>query len=77
MRSLTVLLLISNHPLNVRREERVGEEEHVSAIIYAAVNLIIPRIRKKHERYEGVAHKNEAVKLEKDPGEQPRFPSRL
>lgn len=62
VRSLTFVSL-TNQPFNVRREQRVREEEHVSAIIQTSINLIISRIGEKYERYEGVAHENEGVKL--------------
>lgn len=60
-----------------RREQRVREEEHVSAVVQTAVDLSVPRIREKYERQEGVPHENERVKLEKDPNEQTRLPTRL
>lgn len=49
----------------------------MSAVVNTAVNLIVSRKREKHERYEGVPHENEGVKLEKDPSEQARLPSSL
>lgn len=76
VRSLT-FVPVTNQTFNVRREQRITKEEHVSAIIQTRVNLIIPRIREKYERYEGVAHENESVKLEEDPREHARFPSRF
>jgi len=76
MRSLMFMFLI-NQPFNIRREQWIREEDHVSAIIQTSVNLIIPRIREKYERYEGVSHENESVKFHKDPSEYTCFPSRF
>lgn len=74
MRSLTFVSL-TKQPFNVRREQRVRKEEHMSAIIQTSVNLIISRIREKYKRHEGVPHENESIKLQKDPSEYTCFPS--
>lgn len=77
MRSLTFVSLTNQPTFNIWCEQRVKEEEHVSAIIYTSENLIIPRIRKKYERYKAVSHENKSIKFHKDPSEHACFPSRF